>query len=133
VRHSRSVVVRIGLDGTWSVLSDAIIEVLRDTGDEIRARVSAVGDGYLVVADPLQYGWDATVDGRPVRFTQHPAGEDGDWVAIVHESGMEIAVTARGMTPAEVELTLGVDPEPYLAGLHHGLQRAKAKLARARR
>jgi hypothetical protein len=73
------------------------------------------------------------VDGRPVRFTQHPAGEDGDWVAIVHESGMEIAVTARGMTPAEVELTLGVDPEPYLAGLHHGLQRAKAKLARARR
>jgi hypothetical protein len=44
----------------------ATIELIRDSGDEIRARVSALGEGYLVVADPLQHGWDATVDGRPV-------------------------------------------------------------------
>ena len=43
----------------------AEVEVLRDEGDEISARVTAEGDGYLVVADPLQVsGWTASVDDR---------------------------------------------------------------------
>ncbi len=62
----------------------ATIEVVTDSGDEIRAKVSALGDGYVVVADPLQHGWRASVDGRPaaLRVADHalvavfvPAGE----------------------------------------------------------
>ena len=35
-------------------------------GDEVRVHVVAGGTGYLVVADGLQEGWHATVDGRSV-------------------------------------------------------------------
>jgi Bacterial membrane protein YfhO len=44
---------------------DAELEVLEDSGDRIEVRVSAAGQGYLVVADPLQHGWEAAVDGVP--------------------------------------------------------------------
>ncbi|HTG47151.1 MAG TPA: hypothetical protein VK646_05815 [Actinomycetota bacterium] len=39
---------------------------IREDGDErIRIGVSAAGDGYVVVADALQDGWVATLDGAP--------------------------------------------------------------------
>lgn len=62
----------------------AEIRALEDSGDEIHVRVAATGGGYLVVADPLQDGWVATLDGRStsLREADHavvavfvPAGE----------------------------------------------------------
>jgi hypothetical protein len=77
-------VVLLGRAGPEAQGQPAEIEVIRDSGDQIRASVSARGDGYLVVADPLQHGWEATLDGRPalLRAADHalvalfvPAGE----------------------------------------------------------
>jgi Bacterial membrane protein YfhO len=42
----------------------ADVEVTEDSGESIRATVEAEGDGYLVVADALQRGWRAEVDGE---------------------------------------------------------------------
>jgi hypothetical protein len=49
------------------------VEVLEDSGDRTRVRVSAQGAGYLVVADALQADWTVTVDGRPatLRHADH--------------------------------------------------------------
>jgi hypothetical protein len=41
----------------------ARIRVIDDSGDEVRVRVQADGEGYVVVADPIQYGWEARLDG----------------------------------------------------------------------
>ncbi|GAB2870666.1 DUF6541 family protein [Nocardioides pacificus] len=47
--------------------ASAEVTVLVDEAEQIRARVKASGDGYLVVADSiLRDGWTATVDGEPV-------------------------------------------------------------------
>jgi hypothetical protein len=46
--------------------SGAEVEVVRDSGDEIAVSIDALGAGYLVVADALQDGWKAEVDGTPV-------------------------------------------------------------------
>ncbi|GAA1890897.1 YfhO family protein [Asanoa iriomotensis] len=43
----------------------ATITVTGDGTDDLAARVDARGAGYLVVADALQHGWVATVDGQP--------------------------------------------------------------------
>jgi hypothetical protein len=53
----------------------ARIEVLRDGGDDLTIRVDADRHGYLVVADALQEGWVASVDGRGValRDAEHAA------------------------------------------------------------
>lgn len=53
--------------------SEAVIERVEDAADELAVRVLASGPGYLVVADALQDGWSATVDGRPslVRDADH--------------------------------------------------------------
>ncbi|MGH9168853.1 MAG: YfhO family protein, partial [Acidimicrobiia bacterium] len=52
---------------------EADLEVLEDSGDVIRVRVHAAGDGYLVIADPLQHGWLAELDGHsvPLRAADH--------------------------------------------------------------
>jgi hypothetical protein len=44
----------------------AAVTVGEDGPNVISARVDAEGAGYLVVADGLQTGWTATVDGQPV-------------------------------------------------------------------
>jgi hypothetical protein len=44
----------------------ARLRVERDGEDEIRVTIRAAGVGYLVVADALQHGWVARLDGRPV-------------------------------------------------------------------
>jgi hypothetical protein len=46
----------------------ASLRVLQDGEDQLRARVSAAGDGYLVVADSMQQGWKAYLDGRSARL-----------------------------------------------------------------
>jgi hypothetical protein len=63
----------------------ASIEVVEAAGDTVRATVVAEGDGYLVVADAIQRGWGAEVDGEAaeLRAVDHgvaavavPAGTD---------------------------------------------------------
>ena len=44
----------------------ADVTVREDSGDHIRATVHADGAGYLVVADAIQDGWSAQLDGKPV-------------------------------------------------------------------
>ncbi|MGH2571937.1 MAG: YfhO family protein [Actinomycetota bacterium] len=44
----------------------ALVRPLEDEGDVIRVAVEAEGAGYLVVADALQHGWHAELDGHPV-------------------------------------------------------------------
>lgn len=43
----------------------AQLEVLQDDPERIRVTVDAAGNGYVVVADALQDGWQAEVDGAP--------------------------------------------------------------------
>jgi len=43
----------------------ADLDVQEDGGDTILVMVDAAGPGYLVVADPLLPGWEASVDGSP--------------------------------------------------------------------
>ena len=40
------------------------VEVLQDGTDSLRLRASSESGGWAVVADALQHGWEATVDGR---------------------------------------------------------------------
>ncbi len=61
----------------------ARVAVQSDGGDSMRIAVDAQGAGYLVVADAIQQGWAATVDGRPVSL--RPA--DGAVVAIAVGAG----------------------------------------------
>lgn len=44
----------------------AAITVELDDDDQQRVRIDSAGDGMLVVADGLQDGWEASVDGEPV-------------------------------------------------------------------
>jgi membrane protein YfhO len=53
----------------------ARLRVLQDGDDEIRVSVDASGQGYLVVADAIQHGWVARIDGRPVAM--HAADHAG--------------------------------------------------------
>lgn len=52
---------------------EGVVEMVDDGGDELLARVRASAEGYLVVADAMQDGWTATVDGRvaEVRDAEH--------------------------------------------------------------
>ncbi|WP_173081949.1 YfhO family protein [Phytohabitans rumicis] len=43
----------------------AQLEVTRDGTDDTEVTVTARGTGYLVLADPIQDGWTATIDGAP--------------------------------------------------------------------
>jgi hypothetical protein len=46
----------------------AVVEIDEDLNDVIETTVDAEGDGYLVVADADQVGWQATVDGEPAEL-----------------------------------------------------------------
>jgi len=61
----------------------AAVDVTDDGTDDIAARVDAQGAGYLVVADALQSGWAATVDGAPATLV--PA--DNGMVAVAVPQG----------------------------------------------
>ena len=64
----------------------AAVTVLEDGENVISARVDATGAGYLVVADALQTGWAATVDGQPTDIV--PA--DHGLVAVPVAAGQHI-------------------------------------------
>jgi hypothetical protein len=68
------------LDGPSPAASGhpARVSVQSDDGDSMRVAVDAQGAGYLVVADAIQQGWKASVDGRPAAL--RPA--DGAVVAV---------------------------------------------------
>lgn len=86
----------VGAGGT------AAIEVVRDAGDEIRASVVATAPGYLVVADPLQHGWEAVVDGHdaPLRSADHAL------VAVFVPAGRHEVVLRFGSTAWRVGLAI---------------------------
>jgi hypothetical protein len=70
----------------------AAVRILRDGSDEVRVAVGAESTGYLVVADAMQHGWRATVDGREVPI--RPADHAG--VAVLVAAGShEVAFTYR--------------------------------------
>nr|MDT0660050.1 hypothetical protein [Micromonospora sp. DSM 115978] len=46
----------------------ATVEVTRDGTDGFEVAVNAQGAGFLVVADAIQAGWEATVDGTPAEI-----------------------------------------------------------------
>jgi hypothetical protein len=48
----------------------ATLRVPEGSGDQMRVDVDARGGGYLVVADAVQSGWRAWVDGRPADLVQ---------------------------------------------------------------
>jgi hypothetical protein len=81
------------------VLSDAgprgsgrpgAVRVLADGTDGSATRVTAAGDGYLVVADAVQQGWRATVDGRPAPLVR----ADHALVAVPVPAGTHVVTLA---------------------------------------
>ena len=73
----------------------AKVTVRTDSGDKIRADVRADGAGYVVVADGLQSGWSASVDGRSVPLVR----ADHALVAVPVPRGahtIELTATPRG-------------------------------------
>ena len=83
----------------------ASVVVRRDSGDHIRLKVNADGAGYVVVADPIQTGWRARLDGRPT--TLRPA--DHALVAIQVPKGthtIDLVASPRGWHTG-IALSLG--------------------------
>ncbi len=52
-------------DGPRGSGRSAVLDIRLDAPTRIEVDVEAEGDGYLVVADGLQYGWVASIDGEP--------------------------------------------------------------------
>lgn len=100
----------------------AEVEVTEDSGERISATVRADGQGYLVVADSIQRGWRAEVDGEPaeLREADHalvavalPAGTHqvdvvydppgrrvGGWIAVGSAVGLVVlALSGAGRRP----------------------------------
>lgn len=70
--------------GDMAAGSGGRVEVLQDGTDRVRVRASSAAGGWVVVADAMQHGWEASVGGRPaaVLVADHagvavrvPAGE----------------------------------------------------------
>lgn len=58
-------VVLLSDDGPAGSGAPGVVDVRLDAPTSIAVDVTADGDGYLVVADALQHGWRAEVDGEP--------------------------------------------------------------------
>jgi hypothetical protein len=66
----------------------ATVRILQDGEDAIRVAIRAAGQGYLVVADALQHGWVAHLDGRPVALR----AADHACVAVLVPPGRHVVV-----------------------------------------
>ena len=98
----------------------AAVSVLADGTDGSLTRVRAAGAGYLVVADAVQDGWQATVDGRPAPLL----AADHALVAVPVPAG-EHEVRLRYVPPGR---RTGAGGQPGLAGAA-GRRRGRADRA----
>lgn len=57
----------------------AAVEVIKDAADAISVQVDARGGGWLVIADSLQDGWRATLDGQDVELLHADHGLVAVW------------------------------------------------------
>ncbi|HCB34277.1 MAG TPA: hypothetical protein DEP69_03705, partial [Acidimicrobiaceae bacterium] len=96
------------------------VVAVADTIDEMSVVVESDGPGYLVVADAMQHGWNATVDGvaAPVLAADHavvavpvPAGRSE--VRLVYDPPGLATGTAVTAASAVVVLGLAVVPPAY--------------------
>jgi hypothetical protein len=108
---------------------DAGVEVTQDSGERISATVDAAGQGYLVVADAIQRGWRAEVDGEPSDLlaadhalvaVEVPAGRHE--VSLIYDPagrrpGLWIAL-ASAVVLAALALTAVPGGPPAWRGLH---------------
>jgi len=90
---------------------DGRVRVTSDTTDAMTISVDAQGAGYVEIADDLQHGWKATIDGRPAPLV--PA--DHALVAVPTPAGrheLKLSYHPKGFKPgvlisiASVLLTL---------------------------
>ena len=85
-------IVVLSDEGPRGSAARADVDVDLDAPTSIVATVDAEGDGYLVVADALQHGWVARVDGEPADLV------DGDHAGVavhVPEGRHEVALSYR--------------------------------------
>jgi Bacterial membrane protein YfhO len=73
-------------------------------GDTLRLEVDAEGDGYAVVADAMQSGWAATVDGEPVEVLD----ADHSGVAVAVPAGRHVVEFAYRPEGQRVGFVLSV-------------------------
>jgi hypothetical protein len=73
---------------------DGQLEVQQDDAERLRVRTTTTGETWLVVADAMQHGWVAEVDGRRVPLVR----ADYSGVAVALPSG-EHRVTLRYTAP----------------------------------
>jgi hypothetical protein len=89
-------VVLLSDDGPTGSGTAGVVDVRLDTPTSITVDVTAEGDGYLVVADAIQHGWRAEVDGR----TADLVAADHAGVA-VHVPDGNHTVTLRYRAPGQ--------------------------------
>ncbi|HEX2025387.1 MAG TPA: YfhO family protein [Actinomycetota bacterium] len=92
--------VILSTDGPAGSGLGAEVTVVRDGRDEIMVEIDAQGSGYLVIADPIQTGWTATIDGRE---------------AILRDA--DHAVAAVLVPPGRHTVSLRFDPSGWRTGL----------------
>lgn len=61
-------VVLLSEPGPMAGGGDGRVDVLEDSGDVVRLKVRAEGDGFLVIADDMQDDWRAWIGGEEVRL-----------------------------------------------------------------
>lgn len=91
----------------------AVVDVIEDGGDQIRATVDAEGAGYLVVADVLQRGWRAEVDGEPVELR----AADHAVVAVAVPSGRHEVTLTYEMPGQRAGFAIAAASALILAGM----------------
>lgn len=86
---------------------DATVDIVDDSSDKLRVDVDASGTGYLVVADSIQSGWVARIDGKtvPIVRADHALG------ALRVDAGhhvVELSVAPQGWRAGEAITVVGV-------------------------
>jgi hypothetical protein len=90
--HLAHDVVVLSDDGPRGSGAGAVLEIEHDTPTTIAGAVDAAGDGYLVVADSLQHGWVATVDGERAEVVE---GEHAGVAVFVPDGRHEVVLSYR--------------------------------------
>ena len=101
----------------------AEVHVVEDSGDSIRAKVTADGDGYLVVADAIQRGWRAEVDGEATKLR----AADHGVVAVAVPSGRHDVRLVYAPPGQRTGVWIAVASALVLAGLASTAVRRRAQ------